>query len=487
MPQLNIIIKNPFRILGVASNSGKRDLIANKHKMMAYAKLNKPVSFEMDLVRILHTVLRSEERIQEAEAKINLPEDRIRYALFWFCKDGEKDELALKDISEGNISGAEANWSCSRSYSALINMATLSLIRNNTASYLKYLTQMAGRYTYREQFVSAVCGSEFHYDASELYSIAFSELLAVYPARSLRDAVDEVNDYELKESFGRLALKSSLEAIENELQISSKKDLDSALDYRREAERLLVRTEHAVLEIKELSSGSSSAIGGIRLDELADRIMSCANGYYRESGTDDQVTANCRRYLTKASEIAASSSKKEECKERIKALEAEQYLIAIRELSDDLDNSSGDLNDIVRFLDQADEELEQVVCSGISTQSEEYVAVSTFVVRTAMNAIIGHLNGLGEATPANLNTHLPQFERAVRIIGRIRNRPMKSECSTWLENNYKTILKNRDLMNSAKTIMAQKGNQRSSQNSGSGCLQIIIGAIILFVIFNMFR
>ena len=50
---LEIIQSNPYRVLGVYSNSPKKDVIANKGKMTAFLKVRRPFSFPLDLEGLL--------------------------------------------------------------------------------------------------------------------------------------------------------------------------------------------------------------------------------------------------------------------------------------------------------------------------------------------------------------------------------------------------------------------------------------------------
>ena len=46
---LDIVLNNPYRILGVYSTSSQRDVVANQGKMKAFLKVGKDVSFQLDL------------------------------------------------------------------------------------------------------------------------------------------------------------------------------------------------------------------------------------------------------------------------------------------------------------------------------------------------------------------------------------------------------------------------------------------------------
>lgn len=67
---MNIIAKNPYRYLGVYSNSPTKERVANKGKMNAFLKVGKSVSFPLDLPYILPSIKRTIETIANAESEL---------------------------------------------------------------------------------------------------------------------------------------------------------------------------------------------------------------------------------------------------------------------------------------------------------------------------------------------------------------------------------------------------------------------------------
>ncbi len=69
----NLIIKeiqyNPFRVLGVFSNSSMKDVVANEGKMKAFLKVGKTVSYPLDLAAFLPAVDREGDAVTKASLK----------------------------------------------------------------------------------------------------------------------------------------------------------------------------------------------------------------------------------------------------------------------------------------------------------------------------------------------------------------------------------------------------------------------------------
>ena len=79
---MNLLQHNPYRLLGVYSNSPTKERLANHNRMKAFLKVGKPVSFPLDLAQYLGPIDRTEASAADAEAALTLPKDQIQYAQF---------------------------------------------------------------------------------------------------------------------------------------------------------------------------------------------------------------------------------------------------------------------------------------------------------------------------------------------------------------------------------------------------------------------
>ena len=95
---MNILQNNPYRLLGVYSNSPTKERLANHNRMKAFLKVGKSVSFPLDMPQYLSSINRTEASAADAEAKLTLPKDQILYAQFWFMKATPLDEVAFNHL-----------------------------------------------------------------------------------------------------------------------------------------------------------------------------------------------------------------------------------------------------------------------------------------------------------------------------------------------------------------------------------------------------
>ena len=88
---------NPYRFLGVISNSGVKNIQKNLSKIKAYSKIGKHLAlpYELSFFNLLE-INRSESLINDAENKILLDPNKIKYSLFWFIENSKKLIMFIK-------------------------------------------------------------------------------------------------------------------------------------------------------------------------------------------------------------------------------------------------------------------------------------------------------------------------------------------------------------------------------------------------------
>ena len=102
---------NPYRFLGVISNSGIKNIQKNLSKIKAYSKIGKHLSLPYELSFFnLQDIDRSESLINEAENKILLDSNKVKHSLFWFNEANPIDKIALENLNNGNFEKSETIW-----------------------------------------------------------------------------------------------------------------------------------------------------------------------------------------------------------------------------------------------------------------------------------------------------------------------------------------------------------------------------------------
>lgn len=128
---MQLIIQNPYRLLGVYADSSVKTRVANQARIKAFLKVGKPISFFVDLPEFLPSVKRDESAITEAINALALPEDRVKYAQFWFVNHSNVDETAFKYLGQGNVSEAKRIWRTREDAASIQNRIIIELVNKN--------------------------------------------------------------------------------------------------------------------------------------------------------------------------------------------------------------------------------------------------------------------------------------------------------------------------------------------------------------------
>ena len=172
---IKLIQYNPYRFLGVFSNSPIRERVANANKLKAYIKVGKTVSYPLDMKDLLPVLERTTQGLEIANASLNLPLDQIKHALFWFI-EGSMDKVALGHLQVGNIDKCKEILLKRESFSSLINRGILSFIHKEYGEAIGCITKVIHNDTYRDEFVNSIVGEECRIEESELATIFIDAL-----------------------------------------------------------------------------------------------------------------------------------------------------------------------------------------------------------------------------------------------------------------------------------------------------------------------
>ena len=157
---MNYIENNPYRILGVLSNSSMKEIVSNFGKIKAFAKTGKSVSFNNDFVQLLGPINRDSQLATDAYNAISLPKDRFVAGLFWFIQDSPIDEVAINKLRAGDIQGAITLLRKKVTVSACVNLAIIHLIEKKWTTALYYYTYLLNSEERRQQLLSIIADNE---------------------------------------------------------------------------------------------------------------------------------------------------------------------------------------------------------------------------------------------------------------------------------------------------------------------------------------
>lgn len=326
-----IIRENPLRILGVYSDTPKKEIVANLGKLRAFSKTGKKLSFESDFTSLLGTVNRAVDSIEKAYNDIALPKDKLQFGMFWFMKHTDNDKIALDCLKRGDPNEAMSIIQKKGNYSGVVNMAVLALImkRWDIALYsYAYLLESPSR---RGALVKALTDSEVYYSEEDLAEFISSKLIQDFPNAHWLEQIRHEN-VELGEKIypfkSRFENSKLLRTIESKSIAILKKDIDEALAKASSVSRedasanlsmaamIEDKCKHSLWELR-LELGKEDITYTKYADAIANQVLNHCINYYNHCNDNPNKAKDILKYLQFARRIAVGPSTVKRCRENL--------------------------------------------------------------------------------------------------------------------------------------------------------------------------
>ena len=393
---MNILQNNPYRLLGVYSNSPTRERLANNNRMKAFLKVGKPVSFPLDLPQYLSDVNRTETSVANAEAKLTLPKDQILYAQFWFMKATPLDDVAFKHLVADEMGKAEGIWHKKECASSLQNLIVCALIRNDYDTAISCAEKFYSNPQYIIQFVSAVVGAT---GSPGTDNLAFSFLDVLCEEVDANQLFPLITDNSWTKHIKDKAVKPLIEEIQNAIDIAKKSRGKGASARLGAGEKLSNETKNALSQLQSFLPKTDLQYQMIA-DKLGLEILQCGIDYFNASD-DDDAPFKAMRLQKYAMSIVVGQMAKDRCKENVDILqkiinnlppsavlsedraiheELRQYCL----LPDKICHAVTLLNNSKPYL--------QAIKNKLGASNAYYLKISTQVVGNALANIIAEVN-----------------------------------------------------------------------------------------------
>lgn len=313
---MNILRNNPYRLLGVYSNSPTKERLANHNRMKAFLKVGKTVSFPLDLPQYLSAIQRTEASVMDAEAQLTLPKDQLLYAQFWFVKATHLDEVAFNHLFAGEIDKAEEIWQKKDTASSLQNRIVCALMREDYRSAITCAETLYENPLYSNQFVSAILGTDGNADIGSLAFRFLDELCDEVGANKLLPFItDDAWESHVEEK----AVKSLVDSIQDAIAIAKKSKGKEAEARLNAGEALRENTRGAFQQLKGFLSATDLQYQMIA-DKLGLEILQCGIDYF--NGSEEPEAAHKAMSLQKyAQSIVVGQMAKDRCKENVDILQ----------------------------------------------------------------------------------------------------------------------------------------------------------------------
>ena len=407
---IHIISQNPYRILGVLSNSPLRERVGNQNRLAAFAKFGKEVSFPNDFATILtEKPVRTPDSIAAANTAINLDKDQLKYALFWFICGSPIDDIALKHLQAGNREKAEEIFQKKETYSSLINSGVLAFIDDDVTTGFSSLSKVIHNQAYLKELLQTLGIGNLQISEDNLADLLIAELLNEIPARELLSVCTNTIDHEI---VSKRALDEPISAINAAIAVAKNADPKNPEASLAAGTKLMNSTKEQLKAVKDIA-GTSSPQYQMVADNVAKHVLQCGINYYNNAPESDIESPRKAMVLQSyALSISVGQLIKNRCKENydilkkavdnippsevaIEARKVKEELKKFCQLPDKISHSQTLLNNTKPQL--------QAIKKKLGYSNLYYLSLSTQVVGNALHNIIEEVNSIQNYFTSILN------------------------------------------------------------------------------------
>jgi hypothetical protein len=396
---LKIVTQNPYRVLGVLSNSPLRERVGNQNRLAAFAKIGREVAFPNDFATIIpEKPVRTSDSISSANVALNLDKDQLKHALVWFINGSPIDDMAIKYIQAGNTNKARELFEKKETFSSLINVGVLNLISGNYASGFYNISMVIHNNEHRSSMLKALGIENLTITEDEIATMFIEEMLKEVPASTLLSAASNPND---KALIGKTALDEPISAINAAVSAAKSVNAKDANANLEAGTKLMNSTKELLMQVKDIA-GANSPQYQMVADNVAKVILQCGINYYNNA-TDSDVESPRKAMVLQAYalKIAVGQLTKQRCQENhdilkkaVDNMPPAEVAVETRKVKDEL-RKFCNLPDKIEYsinLLNATKPLLQTIKSKLGVSNAFYLSLSTQVVGNALHNLIEEVN-----------------------------------------------------------------------------------------------
>ena len=392
---LKAIQNNPYRILGVYSNSPKKEQIANKGKMQAFLRVKKSMPFDLDLKGLLPDIQRTQELVDIADSELALSSGQIKNAQFWFMNKTPIDGVAFNHLNKGNIDSAIEFWKKSVNLSSLQNLFISYLIKGDYKSaILNYAIPLYSQYS--KEFVTTIDEKSNISSDSLIQTVVETLSNEGVDLLPLTNGITDNTWKSLIEAKKVDPLLSKLNTHVSEAKATKSKGASARLTA---GNKLKIATKPLLQTLQNIIGKSDTRYQMIA-DKVAQEVLQCSIDYYNDSEDLDKPS-KAIPLCEYAKSVAVGNAAKQRC---------EQNYDVIKEAFDNMPpvevaNEAKLINDLLTWYSKQSETSENalsllrkardiliVIKEKLGKRHNYYLETSSLIGSAALSNVIYEVN-----------------------------------------------------------------------------------------------
>ncbi len=332
---ISAIVNNPFRILGVYANATQKEITANARKIKRFIEVGKSIEFETDFNSILPPIVRTEEMVDAALSSLSNPQEKFKYAMFWFVNTCDADRYLLECLQTHDIDEAQKIFEDVYTWHAFINFSMMWFVWKDYPKAIAYRTD-GSRFQVHNILGANICGEEFDVDEDSSAHLFIDTLLEDVRIPECRTLFKEFGRREEDNEYLDELLSTKYTKIVNDAisvaKSASRDDAQASLD----AAMRLKESTQVPLEEYAQYVGDENTEYGMLADRLANQILQCSIDFYNAS-IDRFAVFDALELTEYALSIVKGQVKKDRCQQNLDILKKIAAKIPPREVADDDD------------------------------------------------------------------------------------------------------------------------------------------------------
>ena len=436
---MNLILNNPYRILGLLVGAKAAEQARQISKIKTYIDAEQDIPKELleNSFRFLGEVCRTMDTVNDAVSKLNLDSDKMAAALFWFYKGNEiTDEPAFDALNDGDFDTAFETWNKLVS-AGLVSQRNASAYNNLSNLYLGGFldgTDIASNIfrhgiLFKLQFIESDFAKNFKALATdETYKTTKKEMQLLFLSQletevgnngviTSNEFIEILSDIEFiaKEDYLKGFVLKPIEFIEKKIQETKAKRSANKANAANAGKILLEKTTESFAQLKSILGTTNLKYTSIA-DKFAMELFACGRDYfmhYRDSETDPSKVS--MSFFKRAKTIAIGNIASQQIEENIDNLQEwidekperdkrkliESDLSSLLEILQTFDESSDTVENAKLLINQSKPKLLNIR-EALGESDDLYLTLSTRVAAMAQHNVIVEVNAAQENISAKL-------------------------------------------------------------------------------------
>lgn len=334
---MNLIKNNPYRTVGLLVGATAKEQTKQISRLKKYIEAEQDPQDDFSFPA-LGDFRRTIDSVEEAASKLNLDNDKINAALFWFWNGNPiTDEAAFDALKDGNTDDAieiwrkliynseeEMNEVSKRNASAFFNLSTLYLIEYGIDEETLQLKLKFLQSEFVKDFKSATADATFKIEKGELQLNFLNNLVNHNDIdySELMEAISDI-DFEGKQDFLKGFIQKPIEQIEQQIETAKNKRKASKANAAKVGQELVEKTTNDLSQLRNFVGSNDLKYTSIA-DKIANEILQCSIDFFNDSQEKDSTsdyTEIAMKLAKQAEKLAAGKLTKDRIKDSIETLE----------------------------------------------------------------------------------------------------------------------------------------------------------------------